>query len=259
LDPRAPAHSAQLRNQASAVPGKGLVSLTARLRSPVTLLAALALLGIPTTFTLFPEAVKLPVWVRIVVGLAWLGLAGYVVNAGRVRERRIDRWTVDQEIENRNRLARISRQVIASLLENPGQWGFPGCYSFFVYTFRADEEMLRPVWPELSSVPEHGFPPGTGATGTAWKTSDTVVALGDAVSNQEYGLTPEQQEYYRAGRVAAAAVIFDRVGARKLGVLTIYSEDDDGYFAGDDPAGVEGMRDIAAVLGSVFEAVSSET
>lgn len=232
--------------------------LTQRIRRSAALIAALALVAVPTFFSILPEAVEWPIWIRGLLGLVWLAVAVVLAWFGLIRDDRIDRWTHRQATEQRNRLARIGSTVFDAILNPRGHW-LPPCYEFSIYVFHDDTGELRPVWPnKFVDERVRYFKPGTGATGKAWNAGETFVALGTSVSDATHGLTEAQQAFFADGEVAAATPILDPTGRLRLGVLSAYSVTKDATFEADDPRGVERLRDLAAALGPVVESVTSD-
>ena len=69
------------------------------------------------------------------------------------------------------------------------------------------------------------FRSGNGATGQAWSDRNTIIVTGEAVSNDEYGLSAEQQEQFADLTIVGATPIYDLEGRRIVGVLTGSSSD----------------------------------
>jgi hypothetical protein len=76
---------------------------------------------------------------------------------------------------------------------------------------------------------------GQGATGEAYRRGEYVLATGDSVWNERYGLTPDQQRRYR-DLTAVAAMPVETASGEVMAVLSASSKEvgtplarDDGY------------------------------
>jgi len=215
---------------------------------------ALVGLGVPTVFTVFSEEIgSSTVWLRAPIVIAW----GVVVVAAAWiatgRELRLDRWLRVQATLQHERITRRSEQAFAQLLA-PGALGIPDVYWFTVYVFDPSAEALVPSWPEdPDAVSIKTFLPGNGATGRAWLDDETKLVVDEDVSSDEYGLTPEQQDFFADGQVVIATPMYAFDGT-PLGVLTAFSQTNDGYFETSEAR--EGFRDLAALVGTIVDAIA---
>lgn len=90
---------------------------------------------------------------------------------------------------------------------------------FQLYLYDPDREVLLPILEPGHPGPSPGFAPHQGTVGEAWATNDYVIATGSAVSDDTFGLTPEQQMRYQDTAVAAAVPVTNAAG-RVIGVVS---------------------------------------
>ena len=96
---------------------------------------------------------------------------------------------------------------------------------FHLYLFDDQRELLLPAF-EGRPSPSKGWRPGVGAVGEAWSTGEYVLAKGEEVSDDTYGLTPAQQ--HRARNLAlVAAMPVTNAGDEVIAVLSGSSVDPD--------------------------------
>lgn len=74
---------------------------------------------------------------------------------------------------------------------------------FHLYLFDEQREVLLPAF-EGRPSPSQGWKPGVGAVGEAWASGEYVLARGQEVSDDTYGLTADQQRRARNLAVVAA-------------------------------------------------------
>ncbi len=127
------------------------------------------------------------------------------------------------------------RQYLTLLLSSQ-QSHIPDCYRTSVYLSN-DADLLLPWFPTQEVDPQHPtvFKYGQGATGTAFVQQEPIVAVGDAVSSDEYGLTPAQQQYFSED-VIVAAVPIRLLSGVVAGALTVISTLNDGSFSSPGPS-----------------------
>lgn len=96
-----------------------------------------------------------------------------------------------------------------------------GC-SMRLYLLDEEEEppLLKAVLAPKEVEMATAWKVGQGATGAAFETGDYVLAVGSAVSDSTYGLSPAQQERFRQLAAVAAAPVFNAAG-EKIGVVTV--------------------------------------
>lgn len=95
----------------------------------------------------------------------------------------------------------LASEVLGWLLA-PGQGPLAGAW-FHLYLFDEQRELLLPAF-EGQTSPSQGWKPGAGAVGEAWQSGEYVLVRGAEVSDDTYGLTPDQQHRARNLAVVAA-------------------------------------------------------
>jgi hypothetical protein len=214
----------------------------------------LAVVGVPTVYSVFAEELQdRALWVRVVVGSAWLAVAAVAAWFATGLDLLLEGWLRRQAVEQRERIAFGSVQTLERLL-SPGIFGIPRYYEFTAYTYQPEADLLVPSWPP---DPEHDeiktFAAGNGATGRAWSEDQFKLVVDDDVSNDRYGLTPEQQTFFADKRAVAATPVYGLDGTA-LGALTAISDVNDGYFESDENR--DTFRDLAALVGAVLGSVA---
>lgn len=216
-----------------------------RLLIPVTF--GVVLVGVPTAYTIFPGWSRVGVGWRSLIMSAWLAAA--IVGVSLTAKADSDlQASVSQEQRQAQRVERratISDHFRALLV--PGAGGIPAHYQVTVYGPSPDGRFLIPLFPPaLDTADQAIFPSGAGAVGRAWEADDGVfVVVGQAVSDDTYGLTAGQCRRYRMYKAVAAAVIHDH-RSRPIGALTAISSHNDHFFLHED--GVAALRDLAGGL-----------
>jgi len=213
-----------------------------RLLIPVAF--GVVLVAVPTAYSIFPgwarawagwRALTLVAWlVAAVVGVRLTAKADSDLQASVSQEQR-----QAQRVERR---ATISDRFRALLV--PGAGGIPAHYQVTVYGPSPDGRFLIPLFPPALDYADPAiFPSGAGAVGRAWEADDGVfVVVGQAVSDDTYGLTAAQHRRYRMYQAVATAVIHD-YRSRPIGVLSAISSHHDTFFLQED--GVDALRDLA--------------
>lgn len=94
-------------------------------------------------------------------------------------------------------------------------------YEWSVSVIDAKSRLLLPSFPSrvIDPTDPRVFRFGCGATGKAFEDAAVIVATGAAVSNADYGLSPDQQAHFSGYRSVAATPILFR-GTRPVGVLS---------------------------------------
>jgi len=131
----------------------------------------------------------------------------------------------------------------------------PATYRFTVYLFDPEANVLLPIFPDPATGLDdiRAFPPGKGATGMAYSQMKLFLVTGEAVFDDTWGLTAEQQQHWAGYSTVVATPIWAE-GAEPKGVLSAISRDEDGFF--DDPTAQARLREIADVIGVVLVDVS---
>lgn len=228
-----------------------------RNRRLVAVLSGVALVAVPTFFTVVPGWAKWHGGARAVVLVIWVGIAAAVVRAATARDERLEAVTADRHVQ-RVRVRKLTLEKTLESLLRPGTHSIPRSFAFTVYVFDEDKELLKPVWPPrdrpAGTIDPREFAPGKGCTGMAWSEQRLFRVRGADVTNNSYGLTEAQRSFYAGSKAVASTVIPNDVGDR-LGVLTAISSDDDGHF--HSSPGADALRTLAEVVGVVLTAVPS--
>ncbi len=135
--------------------------------------------------------------------------------------------------------------------------GVPSHYRFCIYLLDDGSGLLVPWYPDQSSDPDDPtvFKVGQGVTGYAFDRHELVFALGDAVSGDEFHLSPAQKERFANDQIAAAVPI--RLDTDEIvGTLSVISHTNDGFFVSEDrqvqTEGVKRLEDIADEIGVIL-------
>jgi transcriptional regulator with GAF, ATPase, and Fis domain len=184
--------------------------------------------------------------VRTTLALTWVAIALVTVRASTRRDVTVD-LLKNETLARREQLRRLATSEILTALLQPAR-GTPNAYSWTVYIYDNDKNLLRPSFPTAADDEIKTFAPGHGATGLAYQTRELIVVTDDAVSDATYGLSPKQQEHFAGNRTVVAAPIWFESDV--LGVLTAISKVNDGYFS-TGPGGAV-IRQLADVVGVVL-------
>jgi hypothetical protein len=103
----------------------------------------------------------------------------------------------------------LASDVLGRLLA-PDDGPLAGAW-FHLYLFDEQRELLLPAF-EGRASPSRGWKPGVGAVGEAWVTGEYVLVRGPEVSDDTYGLTPEQQHRARNLAMVAAMPVTNAAG-----------------------------------------------
>ena len=218
------------------------------------LAAGVALLAVPTVFTVVPGWTGWNGRWRAAILVAWFIVAVAIVFAETVRGEAISDLTTERAALLKYLRLTGMNDVLAALLR-PGTRDIPDSYEFTLYLFVEARNELSPYYPKLNPRRDPDpriFAAGKGATGSAWQDQEVVVVRGDDVSNAAYGLSPAQQEFYKGYRSVASAVVWEE-NTRPLGVVTALSRADDGYFAKE--GGRDSLKMLAQALGVVVNRI----
>lgn len=217
--------------------------------------AGVALVAVPTLFTVFPKWADLPGWSRGLILGAWTLIALAGVLGQLHREQREDE-DLERRSARRTERTRVALNRILDDMLAPGG-RFPAGYEFTVSLVDKDskEVQLVPLWPV---EPEDArllrtFKSGCGATGTAFKRglddrNAVVWATDEAVSNAEFDLTPGQQQFFKTFRAVVAVPMWIDL-SQPAGVLSAISETNDGHF--DVEPERARLRSLARTVGEV--------
>jgi hypothetical protein len=209
---------------------------------------AIALVAVPTFAALFPGYIHRThrVW-RIVVMLAWLGVAIVATIASQSRESAVRSMT-------RASHRMLLRPYLESLLGSNSE--IPDGYDTTIYIAN-DAGLLLPWYPDQVTDPADPtvFRIGCGATGYSVSEDAPIAVVGDAVSSGEYGLTPGQQQFFSAAAVVVAVPIH-QLADQIVGALTVISDTNDEFFVSDGARIQEtGVRVLLALADRIGEAL----
>jgi hypothetical protein len=127
--------------------------------------------------------------------------------------------------------------------------GTPESFEWYVHLYDQDQKLLQPIFPESVDAGDlRIFRPGDGVVGTAFVRRQVVVASEDAVADDSYRLSPEQQDYFAGYRRVVAAPL--EWAGDVLGTLSAISVEADDYFETDYGPAV--LRDAAGVVATVL-------
>ena len=199
---------------------------------------------IPTTFTVIPGWTRWSGWYRAFVLLLWFLAAAVVAVATDIQNRQVDEL-VGQAAEDR----RVDREAagklaIRTIIQTSSLVGRG--YDVRLFLPNEDESHLTAVFePREETGPSEGWDSGQGATGFAFANNQRVVAKGAVVWDGSYGLTAEQQDRYSNLDIVASMPIRN-ARDEPIGVVTVSSEDDDGFL--DTPDGEDAHIELASVI-----------
>lgn len=216
-----------------------------RVRRWVLILLGVVLVFVPTAFGVFVEWTEWSLWLRGAVLIGWVFVAAFVVwSQGEQMERILG--NVRRRRNEGRELA--ARRLLGSLLKCGT--GLPDHYLFRVFVYDEDTDRLTisydPVGLRASPT---AWKPGQGATGAAWERKKYVLAEGERVADETFGLTPAQQRRYKDLKVVAAMPVYDERG-KVIAILTGSSKVDDGALANRD--GFTKHTELAAIVGRVL-------
>lgn len=217
----------------------------------------MALVSVPTFFTVIPGWTRWNGLWRALVLLIWVGIALGVLYTQVEHGEKVAALS-EKTRRQREHLRRAATAEVLRALLSPGIAGLRAGYSFTVYM--PDGNELRPIFPSVQLRPGETdlrvFAVGDGATGSAWKVRATFVVTGDMVHSDRHGLTIEQQEHFAPYNSVAATPIYDPDGV-PIGVLTAISKDDDRCF--DDAGGGRfTLERLAEIVGVVLKSIPEE-
>lgn len=219
------------------------------------LVVALLLLAVPTAYTLFAPEIVAPVAkpkslsIRLVVGAIWLLAAGIAFFRQREIDRRVSRLVGGRSNERVAAVQVAVDEILGSLVHS-GSQGTPEDFVWTVFIFDTVRGALVPLYPAVPVAEEEtsSFKPGEGATGQAFADGGVVVAIGDTVSNDAYGLSPDKQSRYSSYRsVASAPLIWE---GTSLGSLSTIATTENPYF--QSPAGRAIILKLADTVAAVL-------
>lgn len=230
--------------------GSGQPGARAGWLRPWAVVAAVALIAIPSLFGIFPEMGRWHLSLRGVIALAWVAIVVLSVAIGVRRDLRVDRLVMVAARQRDQLRLRATDDVLSALLR-PGTKDIPNEYDFTVFVFDPESHDLRAAFPDPGPGPNdvRVFRVGAGATGLAFEERKLILVTGDAVSDDSYRLTPAQRQYFAHYRVVVATPIWVE-GLRPIGVLSAMAKENDGHFERDSSRAA--LRELAEVIGVVL-------
>lgn len=231
-----------------APPRRGRGAIARRLaRRSSAISAGLLIVLVPTLFAVFPHWGSWPVGVRVAIIAVWLAAAVVVVYASTRQSEAVEEL-VDATRERASESRLATGRYVLDLVLRPGAGGFANHYEFRLYAPDPDRPVvsLREEFSSTGALTDERWAPSQGAVGAAWSSASLIRDRGPRVSDATYGLTAEQQQLYRHLAVVAAAPVLDAAG-RPIAVLSVASNDDDGYlFERDGAAALARLADVVA-------------
>jgi hypothetical protein len=238
-------------------------------RNALLIWTGIVLISVPTAFTVFPTwGLYWPRWVRETLLGAWfvfacVGVSVSVVSEGSLAKKitqLINVFTSGPEpppprqvrAVRQARLDVVGPILLQMVLANPPD--VPSGHIFHVYVYDSDTELLTPAWVTPGQAPPQSWEVGRGATGFAWQEGGLVIAQGDAVHNEEFKLTPEEQQRYANIKIVVAVPIHTEDG-QPIGVLTGLSESNEVFLATEQ--GVDALLVMSALVGTLLEAMGT--
>ncbi len=219
------------------------------------LVAGVALVAVPTLFTIFPSWGKWTTWHRSFVAIGWLLVAAFVVGASVRQSSQMDRLVGEAlERQARQRFLAGSR-ILEALLKHAT--GFPPHYEFrlFLPDIEKTGRLIASYEPDGQDAGD-GWVPGCGAVGVAWEQREYVEVHGAACSDGTWKLTEEQQQRYKDLQVVAAMPVRN-ARDQPIAILAASSDSDDGQLT--SPQGREKHKILAEVVSRVLVDILSGT
>jgi hypothetical protein len=210
------------------------------------LMFAVSLIAVPALFTLFPELTDTALWVRALIVGAWIPIVARTSHQALTQSEHVEEL-VGPALDRRQQQKILASRRLLLLLLNE-RTGLPAHYKFRLYTFDPDRQALMPAYAPEDSDAE-SWQVGYGVTGQAWKRGEYVIARDAEVSDDTYGLTPQQQHRYQHLKIVAALPIRnDR--DQMIAILTGSSSTDDGRLRSQD--GWDRHQELAQIAGRIL-------
>lgn len=211
---------------------------------------ALLVVAVPAVASIWAaEIAAAPWWLKVLLTLIWIVSAGKVIFGGLLKDERLLHLAEATRVK-RNQLR---RQALEDAYEGIlGGTRFGRSWSFTVYVFDEEQNLLVPSWPLPDSEKVErikSFPPWVGATGQAWEREQLIVRKGKEVSDGTHGLTEEQQAYFADRGTVVSIPIWSDLD-EKIGVLSAIRDDEHNYF--DDQARRSDLAAVASSIGALI-------
>jgi hypothetical protein len=124
----------------------------------------------------------------------------------------------------------VANVALAGILATATEGPLRECdLRLYLYDPDADDGRgwLNAIYEPEKVIPDsRGWPPGKGATGTAWATGEYVVATGEQCWNSTFGVPADRSDAYKHLKAVAACPIFN-ASWTMLGVVSAESTIDD--------------------------------
>ena len=201
-------------------------------RRLTALVAAGGLILIPTIWTLFPGLARWTGFEKGGVLGGWILLAGFAVYNTDKQARQLDQMMGETERRRLEQRRSVGALAIQALLDGR----CPGLSHYamdVLLPISKDPLRIQVTYSTVSPMDEAEWTEGKGAAGYAWSMDKYVIASGPKARDDTYALTAEEQKRYQHLDIVAATPIRNASG-RRIGVLTAYGNDDDGYLRTDD-------------------------
>jgi hypothetical protein len=215
----------------------------------VVMLVGVALVLVPTLFTVFPGFTHWPVWLRALIVGVWV-LGATLAVLGSVRQSRQMDQLVQPALERRRANSDLAAQdILRSLLE---KHDFPPHYQFRLFIPDLEQRHLLSSWdPDGHVEATRGWDFGVGVTGVAWDTETYQRARGaECADTHMWNISADVIDRYRDLKVIAAEPVFDD-HETCIAVLTGSSRTvDDGQLVNAE--GVSKHRRLASVVARVL-------
>ena len=194
--------------------------------------AGVALVLVPTLFTVFPHWSEWDLGPKLAVLAGWLLAAFVVVRTGARDSQRV-RSLLGTVRRRRDAGREAAGRFILRELLRPSVAGFPEHYEFQLFLLDPTGHRLVSEYTSGGQSGSEEWTIGQGATGAAWASRSYVRVRGAAVSDGTYGLTSAQQKRYSHLQVVAAAPVFN-ARVEPIAVLSVSSNHDDGFLFEQD-------------------------
>ena len=211
----------------------------------------LIVLATPTALTIWAdEWAEAPTLWKVSASVAWPVLAFVLVRAGVDRDHQVGRLA-GEVTKWRDDTRALAEGFAFRAILHAGETVFPPGWQFTVYVYVPSHDRLEPVWPTpwMGESDVRAFTPPNGATGLAWSYDGVVTKYGDEVHDSTHGLTEEQQVAFADYNAVVSTAIFSE-RAKRIGVLSAISRDEDNYF--DEMAHQELLKNAATTVGALM-------
>ncbi len=212
----------------------------------VALSAALALVAVPTIWTIFPWLAQIWILWRTLVLAAWGFAAGLIVYTSDRQGCQLDEMMGELERHRRKDRKKAGDVAIGLLLQ--GSVLRSHDLSLDVYLPTGNEKVRVEYSSRVPLEPVEWTLP-TGATGLAFASGRRVYASGESARDETYLLT-EKEQAEAANLEVVAALPIRNEALRTIGVLSAYGDSNDSWI--DTPEGRAEHEALAASIARLF-------